>query len=118
MVDGGVHKTAMGVALQILRRLLAKSIGETGLDEGAGSSALDRAELYKTMHSKSGVLVTQLVAAASQAAALSESQTVENALATITDLLSSSDVASQLTGDPKSKVLLATSLQSASQKVR
>ena len=118
MVGGGVHKAAMGVALQILRRLLAKPIGETGLDESAGSPALERAELYKTMHSKSGVLVTQLVAAASQAAALSESQTVENALATITDLLSSSDVASQLTSDPQSKVLLATSLQSASQKVR
>ena len=118
MESGGVCKTAMDVALQILRRLLVKPVVE-GISEAYDPNTdTQKSGLYLSMQAQSSVLVTKLTAAASQAAALSESQTVENALATITDLLSSADIASQLINDPQSKVLLSTSLLSDSLKVR
>ena len=75
-------------------------------------------ELVKLMQQNSGVIVEKLLAIASDAAASEQSDIVHNALHTLTYLLKSPEIISQLISNPQSKTLLITVLKSGLKKVR
>ena len=82
---------------------------------------VDRSEvqdLVLLIQGKSGIVVEKLLAIASDAAASEQSDVVHNALHTLTFLLKSPDIISQLITNPQSKTLLVTVLKSGLKKVR
>lgn len=75
-------------------------------------------DLIFLMQEKSGIIVEKLLAIASDAAAMEQSDIVHNALHTLTYLLKSPDIISQLISNPQSKTLLVTVLKSGLKRVR
>ena len=126
--DGDKQKLTVDVCLHTIRRILDHH--QYSSKQTKSADYLDRTEnnvlnskivldsLYEEMQSKSEIFVSKLLTAASHAAKKSDSKTVENALATITDLLRFPEVGSHLTSNVQSKRLLASSLRSASKEVR
>lgn len=90
---------------------------------GSDSQAIDvdrteAKELVTLMQQNSGVIVEKLLAIASDAAASEQSDIVHNALHTLTYLLKSPEIISQLISNPQSKTLLITVLKSGLKRVR
>jgi hypothetical protein len=74
--------------------------------------------LLEELKVASAVIAEKLLTVASVAAAEEQSGVVSNALKTITYLIKSPEVASQLISNPQSRTLLSTVLRSGSKKVR
>eukprot|EP01038_Epipyxis_sp_PR26KG_P004500 gene4500-6357_t len=103
-----INSIALAVALHIIYFLLFDN----------QSQSFSSQSLLDEIQQSSAAVIEKLLYVARNAAAHEETGVVHNALVIITNLIKTPEVASQLTNNSQSKILLATVLRSGSKKVR
>lgn len=126
-----LDRISLSIALHILHFCLFSTF-DTGTGDSVSiggstdGSSVGRDSSYQTaplslldqVHSNSSSVIEKLLEVANHAAAEEDSDVVSDALVTISYLIKSADVASQLTSNDHAKTLLSVVLRSSSKRVR